>query len=417
MKKSFKVFKDIFSISMVLIMVFSLSACKSDKVEKSEKPKKLNIFLDTTDIYSSNVIKFLIDDFKKNNEDFEIKLNDVLGDKSNIMETINLGNEIDVIFTNRNTLIELSKNGVLQDLQTVYEKQEISDRFYDIMASYGRVGDKYYGIGVVPYSVELLYNKTYLEKSKISNPTNLEGWLDVLKQMNSKGVKTPVVITEDIDVNGFFFSLIASKVISIHEIEENYDSGEEGYKKIKDVQKIFDEFNSLAKGKGITKNTFESGNQQSIKSFSNGDTPLLISTSYFNSQLNGSDIGIIEDYNNNSTYGSNVPIIINSLVSVPINAKNQDNANNFIKYIYSDQVQARVVGKGIISGHKNANNKVTGSSQIMVKHMENANDNSILILYNFPEKMKNSILLAVRRILDGNYSTKEWEELLKQLYK
>ena len=417
MKKSFKVFKDIFSISMVLIMVFSLSACKSDKVEKSEKPKKLNIFLDTTDIYSSNVIKFLIDDFKKNNEDFEIKLNDVLGDKSNIMETINLGNEIDVIFTNRNTLIELSKNGVLQDLQTVYEKQEISDRFYDIMASYGRVGDKYYGIGVVPYSVELLYNKTYLEKSKISNPTNLEGWLDVLKQMNSKGVKTPVVITEDIDVNGFFFSLIASKVISIHESEENYDSGEEGYKKIKDVQKIFDEFNSLAKGKGITKNTFESGNQQSIKSFSNGDTPLLISTSYFNSQLNGSDIGIIEDYNNNSTYGSNVPIIINSLVSVPINAKNQDNANNFIKYIYSDQVQARVVGKGIISGHKNANNKVTGSSQIMVKHMENANDNSILILYNFPEKMKNSILLAVRRILDGNYSTKEWEELLKQLYK
>jgi raffinose/stachyose/melibiose transport system substrate-binding protein len=417
MKKSFKSFKDIFSILMVLIMVFSLSACKSDKKEGSKKPKKLNVFLDTTDIYSSNVIKFLIDDFKKNNDDFEIKLNDVLGDKSDIMETINLGTEIDVIFTNRNTLIELSKNGVLQDLQTIYEKQEISDRFYDIMTSYGRVGDKYYGIGVVPYSVELLYNKSYLEKSKIPNPANLEGWLDVLKQMNSKGIKTPVVITEDIDVNGFLFSLIASKVMNIHEVEENYDSGEEGYKKIKDVQKIFDEFNSLAKTKGITKNTFETGNQQSIKSFINGDIPLLISTSYFNSQLNGSDIGIIEDYNNNSTYGSNVPIIINSLVSVPINAKNQDNANNFIKYIYSDEVQARVVGKGIISGHKNANNKVTGSSQIMVKHMEKANDNSIIILYNFPEKIKNSILLAVRRILDGNYSSKEWEELLKQLYK
>jgi raffinose/stachyose/melibiose transport system substrate-binding protein len=417
MKKSFKALKNLCSVLMVLIMVFTLSACKSDKKEKDEKPKKLNVFLDTTDSYSANVIKFLIDDFKKNNQDVEIKLNDVLGNKSDIMETINLGTEIDVIFTSRNTLIELSKNGVLQDLQTVYEKGAISDRFYDIMASYGRIGDKYYGIGVVPYSIELLYNKAYLEKLKISKPNNLEGWLDALKQVNSKGIKTPVVISEDIDVNGFLFSLIASKIINIHEIEENYDSGEEGYKKIKDVQKIFDEVNSLAKGKGITKNSFESGNEQSINSFINGDSPLLICSSYFNSKLNGSDIGIIEDNNNNSKYGSNVPIIVSSLVSVPLNAKNQDNANAFIKYIYSDEAQARIVAKGIISGNKNANNKVAGTSKIMVQHMHKANDNSILIFYNLPGKIKNGILMATRRILEGSYSSKEWEELLKQCYK
>ena len=63
MKKSFKTLKNLFSFLIVLIMVFNLSACKSDK---SEKQKKLNIFLDTTDKYSSNVIKFLIEDFKKN---------------------------------------------------------------------------------------------------------------------------------------------------------------------------------------------------------------------------------------------------------------------------------------------------------------------------------------------------------------
>ena len=53
----------------------------------------------------------------------EIKLNDVLGDKSDIMESINLGTEIDVIFTNRNTLIELSKKGVLSDMKSAYEKE------------------------------------------------------------------------------------------------------------------------------------------------------------------------------------------------------------------------------------------------------------------------------------------------------
>ncbi len=98
----------------------------------------------------------------------------------------------------------------------------------------------------------------------------------MLKQINGKGMKTPVVLTEDVDANGFLFSLIASKVINIHEIEESYDSGEESYKKIKGVQEIFKEFNSLAKDNGITKNTFELGNKQSIINFNNGDSPLLV---------------------------------------------------------------------------------------------------------------------------------------------
>ena len=417
MKKSFKALKNLCSVLIVLVMVFSLSACKSDKKEKGEKQKKLNIFLDTTDAYSSNVIKFLIDDFKKSNPDVEIKLNDVLGGKSDIMETINLGTEIDVIFTNRNTLIELSKKGVLSDLQSAYEKGAISDRYYDIIGSYGRVGDKYYGIGVVPYSIELLYNKDYLEKLEISNPNNLEQWLNVLKKINAKGIKTPVVLTEDVDANGFLFSLISSKIINIHQIEECYDSGEECYNKLKEVQEIFNQFNSLTKNKGITKNSFELGNEQSINSFNNGDSPLLVSISYYNSKLNGSNIGIIGDYDNNSNYGSNVPIIINSLLSIPLNAKNGDNANAFIKYIYSDEVQARIVQKGIISGNKIANNKVSGIGKIMVEHMYKANDNSILILYNLPDKIKNNVFLAMRRILDGGYSSKEWEEILKECYK
>lgn len=417
MKKRFKTIPKLCSFLVVLIMVFSLSACKSDKKEKSENQKKINIFMDTTDEHSSRVIKFLIDDFKKNNTDVEIKLNDVLGGKSNILETINIGTEIDLIFTNRNTIIELSKKGVLSDLEGTYKKETISERYYDIMCSYGRVGDKYYGIGVVPYSIELLYNKDYLKKLKISYPNNLEQWLKVLKQINGKGIKTPVVLNDDMDVNSFLFSLIASKAINIHELEENYDGGEECYKKMKDVQEIFNEFNSLAKGSGININSFELGIEQSINNFSNGDSPLLIGISYYNSKLTGSSIGIIEDYDNNSSYGSNVPIIINSLLATPVNAKNMDTANDFIKYIYSDEVQGRLVQSGIISGNKLSNNKITGTSKIMVQHMYKANDNSILILYNLPNKIKDSVILATRRILNGEFSSKEWDEILKECYK
>ncbi|MBU3110922.1 ABC transporter substrate-binding protein [Clostridium lacusfryxellense] len=413
MKKILKELKKICSIFIILIMVLNLSACKSGK----EDQKKLNIFLDTSDIYSSEVIKFMIDDYKKSNPDVEVKLNNVLGEKSDIMDTINKGTEVDMIFTNRNTLIELSKKGVLSDLYDTYEENNISDRYYDIMGSYGRVGDKYYGIGVIPYSVELLYNKANLEKLKIANPTSLKKWLDVLKQINAKGMKTPIVLTDDVDADGFLFSLVASKVINIHEIEESYDSGEESYKKIKGVQDIFKEFNSLAKDKVITKNSFELGNKQSVINFNNGDSPLLVAISYFNSKLNGSNIGIVEDYDNNSKFGSNIPIIINSLLSVPVNAKNMDTANDFIKYIYSDEVQARIVQKEIISGNKVANSKVSGTGKIMVEHMYKANDNSVLLIYNIPEILKNNVLLTLKKILDGVYNSKEWDETLKKSYK
>ncbi len=114
------------------------------------------------------------------------------------------------------------------------------------------------------------------------------------------------------------------------------------------------------------------------------------------------------------SYGSNIPIIINSLLSVPVNAKNMDNANAFIKYIYSDEVQARIVQKGIISGNKIANNKVSGTGKIMVEHMYKANDNSMLILYNLPERLKNNVLLALKKILDGGYNSKEWDETIKE---
>ncbi|MGH4140646.1 ABC transporter substrate-binding protein [Clostridium sp.] len=414
MKKSYKYIKNLCAVIIIISIVGNLSACNS---EKNAKVKNLNIFLDISDEYSSNVIKFLIQDFKKNNPDVEIKLNDTLGNKSDIMETINLGTEIDAIFTNRNTLIELTKKGVLSDLGSTYEKNFISDRYFDIMGSYGRIGDKFYGLGVVPYSIELLYNKDYLEKLKISYPNNLEGWLKVLKQVSAKGIKTPVTLTEDVNADGFLYSLTANKVINIHDLEQYYDSGEEGYKKIKGMQKTFDSFNTLIKNSGITGDSFEVGNEQSISNFNNGEIPLMACISYYNSKLNGSNMGIIEDYDNNSNYGSNVPIIINSLLCIPINAKNGDIANAFIKYIYSDEVQARIVQKGIISGNKIANNSVTGIGKIMVQHMNKANDNSILVLYNLPEKIKNGVLLAIRKILDGGYNSKEWDELLKKAYK
>lgn len=417
MKKSNKFFKNVCIAFLSLITVISLSSCKWVGGKNIKDQKKLNIFINTKDEHSNKVIKFLVDDYKKNNPDVEIKLNDILGDKSNVMDTINLGTEIDVMFNNRNDFIELSKKGVLSDMEGAYECNNINSRYFNIIGSYGRIGDKYYGIGVVPDSIELFYNKTYLQKLKIADPNNLEEWLDVLKQINGKGIKTPVVLNEDIDASGILFSLIASKGVNIHEVEESYDSGEQGYIKLKNMQGVFDEFNLFIKKYGITKNSFELGNEQSVTNFNSGDSPLLMGSSYYNTKLNGNNIGVIGDYDNSPKFGSNVLININAILSVPVNAKNGDSADAFIQYIYSDEVQARLVKNGIITGNKVANNKITGISKSMVQHIYKANDNSMIILNNFPRTIKNNILLTLKKITDGNYSSKEWEEILKESYK
>ena len=412
-----KILKSICLISLSLITVFSLSACKWLGDKNSKDQKKLNIFIDTKDDHSYKVIKFLVDDYKKNNPDVQLKLNDILGDKSDIMDTINLGTEIDVMFTNRNDFIELSKKGVLSDMEGTYEDNNINSRYFNIIGSYGRIGDKYFGIGVLPESIEFFYNKVNLKKLKIASPNNLEEWLNVLKQVNGMGVSTPAVLNEDIDASGTLFSLIASKSVNVNEIQESYDVGEQGYKKIKDMQGVFDKFNLLTKNYGITRKSFELGNEQSVTNFNNGDSPLLIGTSYYNSKLNGDNIGVIGDYDNNSKLGSDVPIIINSILSVPVNAKNGDSADAFIQYIYSDKVQARLVEKGIITGNKVANNKIIGIGKSMVKHIYKANDNSMPILYNLPNKVKKTVVLTLKKIIDGKYSSKEWEEILKESYK
>ena len=402
---------------LIIIIVFSLSACTWIGDKKSDDQKKLNIFLDLSDDHSYKIIKFLIDDYKKDNPDVEVKLNDKLGESKNIMDTINVGTKIDVMFTNRNDFLELNQKGVLSNMDAAYKANNINTRYFNIIASYGRIGDIYYGIGVVPYSVELLYNKVNLKKLKITNPNSLKEWLDVLKQVNAKDMKTPVVLTQDMDASGALFSLIASSTINIHEIQNCYDSDEASYKKLKDMQGVFDKFNLLTKKNGITKNSFELGNEQDVINFNNSDTPLLMCSSYYNSMLNANNIGVVADYDNNSKFGTGVPIIIDSILSVPVNAKNGDSVDDFIEYIYSDEVQEKIVQKGIISGDKVANNKISGIGKSMVQHIYRANDNSIPLLYNLPKKIKDNVILTLKKIIDGNYTSKEWEEILKNIYK
>ena len=50
----------------------------------------------------------------------------------------------------------LQKFRIIKWCRYIFEKNKIDENFHKIIYSVGRYNDKYYGIGLVPYTVEFL---------------------------------------------------------------------------------------------------------------------------------------------------------------------------------------------------------------------------------------------------------------------
>lgn len=409
--------KKIVSIILGILLCINLSACKGKSEGESEsKEKALNVYVDIKDKNSLNIIKFLTEEYTKENPKSKLKVNDVLGGGTNIVEDISKGTQADLLFTSRNTMTELSQKGLLSDMGQHFERNKISEKYYNIISSYGRVGDKYYGIGIIPYTLEIFYSTDALNKLGINPPTNIQDMLVLMKKLNSSNIRIPVVVTEDLDINSVLSSIIASNKIKSSTLDTAYDN-KSSYKYIKEMQGIFDDINTAVKEIGVNKNFFELGNESTLTSLVNGSIPLVVSTSYYYNNLKEGNINLINEFELGSTVKSNMPVIVNTLLCIPTNGKNSEEAGNFIKFILNDDTQEKLVKKGYISASKKANAELHGIGEKIAKHLSSANDNSIIYIYNLPKKFQKPIIRKIDSILDGKYSGNEWQEILNEIYR
>ncbi len=67
-------------------------------------------------------------------------------------------------------MIKLSQKGLLNNMETSYEKNNITKDYYNVFNSYGRFKDKYYGLSIIPCTIEVLYNTDALKKLNIEEP-------------------------------------------------------------------------------------------------------------------------------------------------------------------------------------------------------------------------------------------------------
>ena len=394
---------------LISLIIFNTCACSK---KAPEKEKQLNLYLDVKDKYSMNLIKFFIDEYKKDNPKIKVNLSNALGG-GNLLEDISKGTEADIIFTSRNSLIELSQKGLISDMGSYYEKNKFSDKYFKIMTEYGRVGDKYFGIGLVPYTVEILYNTAALRNLSLNPPNNIMDVKAVLAKLKASSIRVPLILTEDIDRYGGAASILANNIINSQKLENSYGSSKDNYKEVKEMQTFFNSINTLVKSGIVDKNTFELGDETSINSLNKGNIPMLITISYYNNRFETANIGLLEDYSFSNNLKPNIPIIVNSVLSVATNSKNGEETADFIKTVFGDDMQKRLVQKGFISGDKKANENAIGLNKSSVNQISNSNENSILFLYNMPYRLSNEVVVRINNILMGKYTGKEWQEAVE----
>ncbi|MDF2880906.1 MAG: transporter substrate-binding protein [Clostridiaceae bacterium] len=411
-------FKRTIILFLIITACLNLTSCNSNKNKDKDKQKELNIYVDVKDKHSTNILKIIVEQFEEKNPKVKVNLTNALG--SNLNEDISKkADKMDVIFTSRNSMIELARKGVLSDLSLQYDKEKISEKNYPIMSCYGRFNDKFYGIPLIPYTIEVACNTNELSKLKIPVPKNANELSSLIQTINSKGTRIPVILTDDLDIYEGLSSIVVNNMVNESKLESIYDSSSNAYKNVSEMQQAFNVINSLVSKSVINRNTFEIGNESTLSKLSRGDIPMAIFISYYDNVVENKGVEAIDYFSNLTSGKESIPVIVNALACMPVNVENGQEANDFIKFMVSDEAQKAILKKGFITGNKKANetNKnLLGTSTI--KHLQIANENSVLYLDNLPKAIKQGVSSQLNNIIVGNSEKgKEWVTIVDQAYK
>lgn len=402
-------------ILISFLFIFIFSGCKKNSSNKSSSNKKLNIYVDIKDEKTKEVFKIIIDEFEKENKNVELNIMNSMS-KSKIDEDMAKSDNIDMVVINRNVMLELKEKGIISDVSSIYEKVNLNQKFYSAVCAYGKIGDKYFGIPVIPYSLEIIYNKESIKQFGINKLDNLNDTEMLFKRMKEKNLKIPVILNEELTPSLAVAGFVSNNTINVGELEKYYDVGKEKYNNITYMQNFFSELNNLVKASGIDDKFFEKKDTSAIKDVEKGSVPAAIAMSYVSKDLRDLPLNILSSYSLSSVK-VNPPIIVNAIICASANSKNQEDINKFLEFITEDSVQKKIADEGYITGNREANKNFQGYLQNIISHFENANENNVLFFYNLPEKMILPLNNEVEKVLGGSYSNDQWRKVIENTYK
>lgn len=367
-------------IIFMLLFIF-LTGC-TKKVEENN----LNIYIDVKNKNTIAIFKFLGEEYLKDKKGLKINYMVPIEELNNEKGDIKEG---DIIITDRENMINLSRKGELRDLGDYYKNLEMSSKYMTIVTSYGRYNDTSFGLGFLPRNIKIVFDRTFWDNNKLMQNEMEKSLKTALSIANKSNIKIPIILDEGMDINNFIYSVISDTVIDTSKLEEIFDSSKENYQNI-GMEKSFQEIKKLYEDRLINKDTFYKGDIKEFQDLNSGRVPFFITSQNYQNGLKDLNYIVLDTK----------VFYINSVISVSNGSKNNYEVNSFLKFLYGEETSKILNSRDYISGDKKYNND---------------SYKNVLTMFNLPSIFRKPIENKINDVISGKYNGKEWEDILMEI--
>lgn len=402
--------KKIFALGLISILSINFFGC-SIKNKKDSNENTVNLYYNTIDTNSISCIPEIIKEYEKEEGG---KINIVPLEKNeDMVKKLTENEESSLVLLDGFAFIDYNLKGYLRDLTYLFNDGKIKQEFTDISSLYGIFEGKHYGLGISPYSLELVYNKSELEKNGIKVEENDVNAL--FKKLNEKNIKIPVSINSEYSKELLISALIANDTIiyDMHDTEYVHDISKKIYS-IKNGQKIFDVMHDLYNKNIIRENMFIE-DDEAIKKFNEGKTPVILVTTLESHDIvsNSDNICVVNQMHLNNDK-INAPVLTDTILCSSIGTEKIDNVNKFFRYVINSGVFQKISAKNYITGNKIADSNLNGVQIKMATEISSAEEINKVYFNIISNKGIKRITDECKKVLSGNYDGNEWSRVLNK---
>lgn len=395
----------------VLIFICFCSFLIGCRNKKNNDIKEVNLYYNTQSVKSISYVSDLI---KRYEEKQGGKINIIpVNDVSEIEKHIDAKKDSFLVLLDGYDFIDYKNKNYLRDLSFLFKEKSIKEKFIDINNLYGIHEGKYYGLGLTPYSLSLLYNKEALKDLGIEIKEN--NYIEILTKLREKNIKIPTHIKSEYSKELLFSCLIANDTINydlyktdkINKLSEKINNIENG-------QKIFDVMHDLYNKNILREDMFLEDNKSAIKDFNEGKIPVLLTTTLSAQDItNKEGIDIVDKMPiQNKIVNANVGMDV-TLCSV-IGTTNIDHVDNFLRFLIEENPFEVLSKKNCITGNIEADSNLKGVQIKMANDIASADEINKFYINIISNEDISKIDKECKKVLSGKYDGKEWSRVLEK---
>ncbi|KPU46056.1 multiple sugar-binding protein precursor [Oxobacter pfennigii] len=420
--------KKIKLISILVAALMTLTSCMN-KIENSpivgSKPVTLSFYTFYEKDEQAVAYKEIIEEFERSHENIKVILNAGGSNyDTKVLNALNSETPPDIIGLQRGKVMELSSAGNLKDITDWVNSNNISDNYYGVNLGYGKVDDKYYGLGDLPYVTQWYYNMDMFDKAKIEEPKTLDELIDVCNKLK-KNIQTPIAIgAKDPWALNTFFGMIAAQTAGNGQLTKAViANSREDFTNIKGYVDAIDIVSQLVKSGAINKRVADYTYNDSIEAFVQGKAAILPMGSWAvekiektkpdNFSYKAFDIAPIFVESPVSQYSATAIQVI----TVNSKTKHEKEAMEFMDFLISDKAQEIFRDYNVISGLKSVNtNPKSQLDKITIEQLNKTNEDSVMYVDDISKKMMESTAANLLRIIKGQSVKADtlWKQVINE---